>query len=198
MRNRKKLFIAIMRDFFGDRWFLPLFFLAIVLFWPVIVFRGSIAFDPVNFTEEWLKLGVGGFVVLLIIEITRRQQEETTEVRLRQEQVANAFIRPVEQLLSLLQSIGQRFDKSNALRGNILARWTNLYPQLNAGNAQELLRDFDVLDLLANLDRERCTNIIESIAAQEDGQQIDQGEFDELVNRLTSFKKQLTEDDGKK
>jgi hypothetical protein len=188
LENKKSLFLAILHDFFGDKWHLSLALIVVFLFWPLVAFRNSISFDPVDFTEEWLKLGAGGFVVLLIIEITRRRQEEAADVRRKREQVENVFIRPVEQMLFLIQSINQGPDKSRALRNNLLSRWKSLYPLLNAGNAQGLLDGLDVLDLLVDLDLERCENLIEAMASQDGTLQVDKSESEELEGLLTSFK----------
>ena len=62
----------------GRRWPLIIVFLALATVWPVWFFWGELEFSATRFTELWVRTatsGIGIYVVIKIIELSRESQE---------------------------------------------------------------------------------------------------------------------------
>jgi hypothetical protein len=97
---------TVFRASFGTtRWPIVLLATASTVLWPLLVFRGQLRFDPVSFTEEWIKTSVTGVLLVFALEIlaTRRREADAQQKAL--DTVTVHFLIPLFEVRQRLTTI---------------------------------------------------------------------------------------------
>jgi len=94
----------VLQPTFGKRWRWSLPLLAAIVFLPTFIFWQSVAFDPVHFVEEWIKLSVTTICIFLIFEIFQERRRAETSKHTLREFAAVAVLKPLHTLAETLRS----------------------------------------------------------------------------------------------
>lgn len=192
MKSRRRLLLSIVHDFLGrgSALVLSVGLLAGFFLWPIAVFWSHIKFDAAKFTEEWIKLTLGGLAVLLVIEIAKRRQEEVASRRADRVRLMELFVRPTQSLLALLNNLTPGDRVTNPLRGALLPQWDLIASRLNAEKLGALIPVEDlpgIQEVFAMLNPGRCRNIITSIDSSVTTDAIASDELIEIRSKLGEF-----------
>lgn len=98
--RRRSVLSESLKSHLGRTWPLALLIVAVLVLWPVLVFRGAIAFSPERFTEEWIKTLAEGLVLLMILEILRTRQLSMQSRTDTAEWIDGSFREPALSLLA--------------------------------------------------------------------------------------------------
>jgi len=93
------------KGYFGSRWGVAAILLSVVIFWPVAIFGPSLSFDPATFTEEWLKMGIGGLLLLLFIEFLSHNREDRILRQSADTFLVHCYIAPLSSLRLALDEL---------------------------------------------------------------------------------------------
>ena len=191
--------VTILRRFFGRFWPIVLFVLAVLVFWPLVVFRSSVQFSPSAFVERWIQTGITSIFVFLAIEIARGRAinyaAREQELRLLRSEYAVPAATIVGALDSLKESIHSG-DLSEAHRWTrvITDAWQPLQTHLSnttVSQSESVIRAR--LSTLADRHAvETMNNFIGSLAKTNAVSAFSEREIDWLRDSVASIAQQLT------
>jgi len=115
--------VTQLRQFFGRSWPIVLLVLAVLVFWPLVVFRSSVQFSPSAFVERWIQTGITSIFVFLAIEVARRRainySAREEELRLLRSECSV----PAAKIVSGLDLLKQSIDSGDLSEAR---KWTRV------------------------------------------------------------------------
>ena len=177
----------VLRELFGRAWLLSLFILLAVIFWPVLLFLPGLAFDPVAFTEEWVKLSATGLLIYLILDILQARRTTEREQAALTDMFLTFFLHPWQELQEHLLLLRQATDHHDTdIRDKIRSLWLMIDYSCTA-QSLALISDSplrsNLVRLIAKTDLERCRAIALSLANSTSSSAVDELELNELIDR---------------
>lgn len=126
----------VLQRLLGRQWGRNLTLLLLFVFWPLAAFWRQIAFDPAHFVEEWIKLTLGGVVLVVAVEALRQAAMESAVGWTTTRRLADDLTPQIDRLVAMVTAIGANGDSEHGTRkatGNdMLTAWAALRRTLEA------------------------------------------------------------------
>lgn len=192
-----------LRHYLGKHWVRTLWCVAVLVFWPLAVFWDDVAFSPPAFVEEWIKMAVGGIVLVVAVEVLRhlaRVSEDRQNVTSMIEVDLPARLRELLLRVSDAAS-GCAADKveRSRLAGALKTSWGELRRELEDLQGAHASEIPEWLSRgISDFDQARVEALIRGLApGRQTSTEIVQSEFEELQKKLTSLIDCVAANDGK-
>lgn len=202
MSHRLKPFYGDLRLHFGSRWPLFVVFLLLAIFWPLAFFGPSLSLDPARFTEEWIKVGIGSLLVLILFEFMSHRRERRIVSRDESLFIVHYYITPLASLRVGMDELEAAVNSwvsggSQPVFPRVVEFWKNF--EANAAlveNAPGLGTAAAITSILNKVNLSRTRNVIVSLQGLRDPADFNPSEFleakrsvDMLLSGLASLAK---------
>jgi len=188
-----------LRLFFGRYWPIVLLVLAVLVFWPIVVFRSSVQFSPSTFVERWIQTGITSIFIFLVIEIARRRAINYSAREEEKRELTSEFAVPADKMLQGLVLLGSSIrsgDLSEARKWTLLVTdaWQPLRSHLSqtTANHSESAMRARLSTLTDRHEVQKMDHFIRSLAETNELAEFSQTEIEWLMNSVASIAQKLT------
>lgn len=185
---------SVLRSHLGRTWPASALGLLVLIFWPIIVYWNSIRIDPAKFVEEWVKLGIGGVLLFLILEIMRHRSLEARGSELLASTLLGTYIAPTGLAIKALENFLHKLERGETgYENNVESAWLAWEEVERALSDNFILSTvrgdlrFRLVQLRGELDPARCRSLLSSLRATRGPDDFNRMEYDDLLRRMELF-----------
>ena len=163
--------------------------IAVILFWPIVVFWREIRFEPAEFVEEWVKLGTGGVLFLSLLELFKHKSAALQRSLSRERWVQDQLLSPLLQLEAsvVAYQTSRRLEDESAgalAQRQLWRSWKHLQRSIEHASHEEGALTGTQPELEEILEPRRTQHIVNSVCRIGATLEADPHETDELLERV--------------
>lgn len=168
-----------LHKYFGKHWGFIVIIYLLILFFPLILFYSSLAFDPASFTSDWIKTGITSLIVYFFVKFI----VESQEIRDKIKSYNNAFNERLTILLKIHDVIDRKINNKEIDLGKTQPNklWKKFIKLFNPDKLTNETEEVEIFlgSIILNSNVDKYQNIFLNLVQCQD-QDFDKKEAEEL------------------